>query len=76
MKLNEVPAVFVNHMSVTSYQDNSVTISFGSSSDGNDETATYHSAVHLPFQVLKNLQGILEKITGMMLAGETSENAN
>jgi hypothetical protein len=76
MKQNEVPAIFVNHMSVTSYRDNSVTISFGTSLDGNDETATYHSAIHLPFQVLKNLQGMLEKISSMMMAGETRENAN
>ena len=76
MKINEIPAVCVDHMSVTSYQDNSVTISFGSSPDGNDETAVYYSAVHLPFPVMNNLKGMLEKISSMMMAGETSKDAN
>jgi len=76
MKLKEVPALFVNHMSITTFPDGSVNMTFGMSPDGSDENVEYHSSVHMPLPVLTNLKEIIEKVLGMMAADQPKPNAS
>jgi hypothetical protein len=62
MKLHEIPAVFSTHITLASFQDGSINLSFGTSKDGKDENAVYHSAAHLPLQIAQNLRDMLNNI--------------